>query len=159
VTTRNPSGANGIRLFRLSHSLPPPSTHHHQPRQFKDISWAYSILSSDEKRAMYDRGGESALKEGGGGGRGGMGDPRDIFDMFFGGGGGGSGNRRPTTKSIVHELSLSLEEIYKGRSVKLAVQRKILCQKCEGSGSKRGRRSSTSGACPTCHGQVCGGAG
>ena len=27
-----------------------------------------------------------------------------------------------------------------GRTVKLAVQRKILCAKCEGSGSKRGRR-------------------
>ena len=56
--------------------------------QFKEISYAYEILSDEKKRTIYDQGGETALKEGGGGGGGGS--PFDIFDMFFGGGMGGS---------------------------------------------------------------------
>jgi len=125
--------------------------------KFKDISFAYGVLSNEEKRALYDRGGESAIKEGGMA-SGGMGDARDIFEMFFGMGGGGGGiggggNRRRTTKSIVHELNLSLEDLYKGKTVKLAVQRKVLCHTCEGTGSKKGKRSSSSNTCSTCRGQ------
>lgn len=47
------------------------------------------MLSDAHKRALYDRGGERAMKEGGLGGRGGgsgFGSPMDIFDLFFGGG-------------------------------------------------------------------------
>lgn len=47
------------------------------------------MLSDAHKRALYDRGGERAMKEGGlgsRGGGGGFGSPMDIFDLFFGGG-------------------------------------------------------------------------
>ena len=54
--------------------------------QFKEIAYAYEILSNPEKRKEYDEGGEEALKGGGGGGGEGF-DPFDVFDMFFGGGG------------------------------------------------------------------------
>lgn len=54
--------------------------------QFKLISQAYEVLSNEEKRKIYDQGGEQALKEGGTGGGGGFSSPMDIFDMFFGGG-------------------------------------------------------------------------
>ena len=53
--------------------------------QFKEISYAYEVLSDEKKRRVYDEGGETALKEGGAGGGGGH-SPFDIFDMFFGGG-------------------------------------------------------------------------
>ena len=38
-------------------SSPPPF-----PLQFKEIAFAYSVLSDESKRSLYDRGGEDAIK-------------------------------------------------------------------------------------------------
>lgn len=101
--------------------------------KFKEISMAYEILSDPDKRQVYDSRGEQGIKEHGGGG----GSPMDIFDMFFGGGGmfmGGGGRRREPrrTKNIVHQLIVSLEEMYNGATRKLAVQKNVICDVCEG---------------------------
>ena len=69
--------------------------------QFKQIAAAYEILADEKKREIYDKGGEEALKEGGGG----MHNPMDIFDMFFGGGHRGSREKR--TKDMVYPLRVS----------------------------------------------------
>lgn len=65
--------------------------------------------------------------------------PMDIFDMFFGqafgaGGRGGSrgGRRERRGKDVIHQLSVSLEELYKGAVRKLALQKNVICDKCEG---------------------------
>ncbi|RXN17356.1 dnaJ -like protein [Labeo rohita] len=50
--------------------------------KFKEISFAYEVLTNPEKRDLYDRYGEQGLREGGCGG-GGM---DDIFSHIFGGG-------------------------------------------------------------------------
>lgn len=75
-------------------------------KKFKELAMAYETLSDKEKRGVYDRFGEEALKNGGPGGPGGgggfpggpgggafhfQGDPFEIFNAFFGGGGGGGG--------------------------------------------------------------------
>ena len=101
--------------------------------KFKEISMAYEVLSNSEKRRLYDVHGEQGIKEGGGGGGGGFHSPMDLFDMFFGGGGGSRGPRGPRrTKNLMHQLSVSLEDLYKGTTRKLALQKNVICTDCEG---------------------------
>lgn len=104
--------------------------------QFKQISQAYEVLSNPDKRSLYDQGGEQALKEGGLGGGSGFSSPMDIFDMFFNNGpfGGGSrrGHRERRGKDVVHQLQVSLEDLYKGATRKLALEKNSICEKCEG---------------------------
>ncbi len=100
--------------------------------QFKAISQAYEVLSDAKKREIYDKGGEQALKEGGGGGGGGFSSPMDIFDMFFGMGGGRARRGPSKGKDVIHQLSVSLEDLYNGAVRKLALQKNVICAKCEG---------------------------
>lgn len=57
-----------------------PDKNPNEGERFKLISQAYDILSDENKRSLYDRGGEQALKEGGGGGGH---NPMDIFEVSF----------------------------------------------------------------------------
>jgi DnaJ homolog subfamily A member 2 len=115
--------------------------------KFKEISHAYEILSDPQKRQIYDQFGEAGLEGGAGGG--GMA-AEDLFAQFFGGGafgGGGLGSmfsgmnaqRGPAkAKTIHHTHNVSLEDIYRGKVSKLALQRSIICSKCKGLGGKEG---------------------
>lgn len=119
--------------------------------KFKQISYAYEALSDPKKREIYDKGGEQSLKEGGAGGEGNFHSPFDIFDMFFGGGGGGGrrgGAREKKGKDVVHQLGVSLEDLYNGTTRKLALQKNVICDKCEGRGGKKGAVEK----CGTCKG-------
>lgn len=129
-----------------------PDKNPNEGEKFKQISQAYEILSDPEKKRIYDQGGEQALKEGGGSG--GFSSPMDLFDMFFSGSGFGGprgGRRRDRRgKDVVHQLTVTLEELYKGAVRKLALQKNVICDKCEGRGGKKG-------AVETCN--TCGGSG
>merc|ERR1719370_1611874 len=114
---------------------------------------AYETLSNPDKRRLYDQAGEQGIKEGGGGGGGfGGSNPMDIFDMFFGGGdpfGRGGRSRGPRrTKNLVHQLSVSLEDMYNGTVRKLALQKNVICDSCDGVGGKAGAVQK----CPNCRG-------
>ncbi|XP_049798007.1 dnaJ homolog subfamily A member 1 [Schistocerca nitens] len=125
-----------------------PDKNPNEGEKFKQISQAYEVLSNPEKRRIYDQGGEQALKEGGGNG---FSAPMDIFDMFFGQAFGGRGRGRARErrgKDVIHQLSVSLEELYKGAVRKLALQKNVICDKCEGRGGKKGAVET----CPACHG-------
>ncbi|KAI8616656.1 hypothetical protein BC830DRAFT_1167650 [Chytriomyces sp. MP71] len=117
--------------------------------KFKEISHAYEILSDSQKREVYDRYGEEGL-EGGGGMGGGM-NPGDLFSQLFGGGdpfgrGGGRGPSGPRRgKDMAHSLKVSLEDLYKGKTSKLALQKQVLCGPCEGRGGKEGATRTCSG--------------
>ncbi|CAL9697504.1 unnamed protein product [Knipowitschia caucasica] len=121
-----------------------PDKNPNEGERFKLISQAYEVLSDPKKRDLYDQGGEQAIKEGGmSGGQ----NPMDIFNMFFGGGGRMQRERRG--KNVVHQLSVTLEELYSGSTRKLALQKNVICKKCEGYGGKKG----TLEKCLTCKGR------
>uniref|UniRef100_A0A8C9W5P1 DnaJ heat shock protein family (Hsp40) member A4 n=1 Tax=Scleropages formosus TaxID=113540 RepID=A0A8C9W5P1_SCLFO len=106
-----------------------PDKNPNEGDKFKLISQAYEVLSDQKKRDIYDHGGEQAIKEGGLGG-GGFSSPMDIFNMFFGGGSPMQSERRG--KNVVHQLSVTLEEMYNGSTRKLGLQKNVICEKCEG---------------------------
>lgn len=115
-----------------------PDKNPDDPDKFKEISAAFEVLSDPKKKEIYDKYGEEGLKEGGGGE---FHSPFDIFDMFFGGGGGG-GRRRPGEKAkgrdTVHQLKVTLEELYNGVTRQLALQKNVICSGCDGIGGKAG---------------------
>jgi len=72
--------------------------------------------------------------------------------MFGGGGGmGGRGGPRGPQKgkSVQHSIKVTLEEIYKGKTTKIAVNRDRICTVCEGKGGKDGANST----CAKCKGR------
>ncbi|KAJ7109111.1 hypothetical protein C8R44DRAFT_678998 [Mycena epipterygia] len=127
------------------------------PELFKEVTHAYEILSDPDKRSIYDARGEAGLSEQGG--MGGM-DPQDLFSQLFGGGGfgggggffGGGGSRSQgprKTKDLVHRVHVTLEDLYKGKTTKLALTRNRICTKCKGKGGKEGAVRT----CNTCSGR------
>ncbi|KAI1904461.1 hypothetical protein AGOR_G00005880 [Albula goreensis] len=112
-----------------------PDKNPSEGEKFKLISQAYEVLSDPKKRDLYDHGGEQAIKEGGMGG-GDFSSPMDIFNMFFGGGGRMQRERRG--KNVVHQLGVTLEEVYSGATRKLGLQKNVICEKCDGYGGKKG---------------------
>jgi DnaJ family protein A protein 2 len=89
------------------------------PEEFKKVQKAYDILGDAEKRELYDKYGEEGVENGGG-----PSSAEDMFAAFFGGGRGRpSGPRKgdPTR----HPLRVSLEDLYKGKTVRLDVPKSI----------------------------------
>jgi len=103
--------------------------------KFKEVSAAYEVLSDQEKRAKYDKYGlEGLSEEGGGGGQ------DDLFSMFFGGQRGGRSAGPRKSDSVNHPLKVSLEDLYNGKTAKIAINRQIIvgesrmCSTCDGQG-------------------------
>lgn len=131
--------------------------------KFKEAAEAYDVLSDDQKRALYDRGGHAAMDGMGGRGGGFQGmdfddilrragfDTEDIFSQFFGGGGARSrGRQRGEAGSNIRiKVKMTLEEIYTGIEKKIKVKKQVSCNTCNGSGA---RDSSSVSTCTTCRG-------
>ena len=109
--------------------------------KFKEISFAYEILSNPEKKEKYDRFGLDSVKNSGESNI----NPFDIFSNLFGGGGMGgmddlfSGQRAPQktrAKDRVEQMNATLEEIYNCKVKRFNIQKKIICLKCNGTGGK-----------------------
>lgn len=114
-------------------------------KKFKEINNAYSVLSDEKKRQMYDQVGHNSYTQnggasgfGGGAGAGGFGgqdpfryysnmggqevnfdfggmDPFDIFEQFFGGGGQRQARRN------VYEMQITFDEAIKGVTKKAVI--------------------------------------
>jgi molecular chaperone DnaJ len=131
-------------------------------KKFKEINEAYDVLKDDQKRAAYDRFGHSAnpgAASGGGAGgfhHGAQGfdfdvDVENIFDLFgFGGAKKQRGPSQARGSDLQYNLSITLEEAFKGASKNISFSAETKCEDCKGSGSK-------SAGVKTCH--ECGGRG
>ena len=75
-------------------------------------------------------------------------DPFDLFGSLFGGGGRGRGRQeRNQTQDVVHELGATIKDLYCGKTKKLAINRKVLCGSCQGSGSTKPGMKAECGQC------------
>ena len=125
---------------------------------FKEINEAYEVLSTPEKRQVYDQFGAEGLKAGAGG-HGGFGGFQgadlgdmfgDLFENLFQGQGGGRGRPRSRRGAdLKYEASITLEEAFTGVKVPVNFERTEVCGECDGTGArgKAGIRK-----CPSCHG-------
>jgi molecular chaperone DnaJ len=117
--------------------------------RFKEAAEAYEVLSDPQKRALYDQYGHQGPRQAGFDGFAGV---EDIFSHFadlFGGGfasafGGGGGGRR---RSVRVGVQLSFLEAVKGCKREIPVERAVPCERCNGSGAKRGSSPVTCGSC------------
>jgi molecular chaperone DnaJ len=135
------------------------ATDHTAVEKFKEVKEAYEILSDERKRAAYDQFGHAGVDPSrggfGGGGGPGMGGFGDIFEDLFGdifGAARGGGRGRSSAQrgaDLRYNLTLSLEEAVKGKTVEIIVPTYVNCKECHGSGAKKG---STPKKCTTCNG-------
>jgi DnaJ homolog subfamily A member 2 len=135
--------------------------------KFKEIKFAYEVLTDKTKRDTYDRFGLEGLKDGvggtefedifshlfggfGGGGFGGGGNPFFPFDIFGGGMGGGRGRgAKRRTQNMVYPLKVTLAELYNGATKEIELERSTICSGCEGTGGKPGATQT----CKSCAGR------
>ncbi len=121
--------------------------------KFKEINEAAAVLGDTEKRQQYDQFGSSGFNEQQFSGF----DFRDfagntnfdeIFENLFSGFGfKTSGRRGRPGRDLVAEVDITLEDVAKGTTREIEMQRMVQCEKCDGKGG------SDFSECSTCQGQ------
>lgn len=135
--------------------------------KFKEAQEAYSVLSDESKRKMYDQYGHAGVGNGGPGGFGGFSsggfdasgfDFSDIFDSIFGGGGGFSsgfqnfgGSDSHSTRvrrgsDVLMRMEIDFDEAIYGTEKKFNLDVVEECDECHGRGGFDAEK------CETCHG-------
>lgn len=123
-------------------------------KKFREIAEAYQVLSNKEKRAQYDRFGQTFeganFQPGFDPGvfwsniRGedfdlGM-DLEDIFEDLFGFGKAGKRRDINRGKDIEIEMEIDLKDVLNGVKKDIAFDKMVVCQRCQGSGGEPGSK-------------------
>ena len=119
--------------------------------RFKEVVEAYEVLSSSERRELYDRFGHAGLRTGGfvpttfd------LGDLSDLFSAFFGDDlFGGTTRRTRRGADVGAEVEIELGEAARGIAKPVSLAVAVTCDACRGSGAESGTAPI---ACPTCGG-------
>jgi molecular chaperone DnaJ len=138
-----------------------PDNKREAEERFREASEAYSVLSDEQKRAIYDRYGHAGLSnsgmDSGGVNSSVFVDFHDILGDLFGfedllGGGKRRGGRTRAQRGgdLRYDLTLSFEDAAAGVRTKLRIPRAENCEACKGTGAKAGTGMTT---CETCRGQ------
>ncbi len=138
--------------------------HKHHPdkggdeKKFKEINEAYQTLSNKEKRAQYDRFGQTfdgasgfsapggdfqwAWGRPGAGGFGvdfeDLGDLGEMVEEMFGFGAPRRKRDLKRGKDIQVNIEISLEETLKGEEKEISLRKYVLCSRCQGNGAEPG---------------------
>jgi molecular chaperone DnaJ len=140
---------------------------HDAEEKFKEATEAYEVLQDAGKRGRYDQFGHAGVGGAAGGQAYGFGEHfalsdalrafmRDFggFGDLFGGaapGAGGGRRRQRAGHDLQLKVQLTLEEIAKGATKQIKVNKQAKCQTCNGSGAKAGSQPKVC--------DVCGGSG
>lgn len=98
--------------------------------KFKEISFAYEILSDSQKRSLYNDMGLDAVKNNQS-----MPDvnPFDMFSNIFNDM-NSPFSRKTKGKNRVEKLNVSLEDLYSNKEININLNKMVLCPKCNGTG-------------------------
>jgi molecular chaperone DnaJ len=139
------------RMARELH--PDVSDHPEAAMRFREITEAYEVLSSTERRALYDRYGHAGLRSGGfAPTEFDMGNLGDIFASFFGEGIFGAamgGNAQQRGADLGAEIEIELVAASRGATVSVPFDVAVTCKTCGGDGVEPGTEPLT---CPRCEG-------
>ncbi|MDX6476239.1 MAG: molecular chaperone DnaJ [Gaiellaceae bacterium] len=139
------------RLARELH--PDVSDHPEAELRFREITEAYEVLSSSERRALYDRYGHAGLRSGGfAPTQFDMGNLGDLFASLFGDGIFGAttgGNARQRGADLGAEVEIELVDVARGITVSVPFDVAATCKTCGGDGVEPGTEPRT---CPRCDG-------
>ncbi len=127
------------------------------PEHFKEISEAYAVLSDSEKRSLYDQHGHAGVD--------GKYSSEDIFrgarsnfsDIFKGSGGfgnifdmfGGSGQEQQQGRDMLHRVTVTLDDVLRGKKISFDTKKNIACDTCSATGCAPG---TSKRLCNTCGG-------
>ncbi len=137
---------------RLARELHPDVSDHPEAEvRFREITEAYEVLSTTERRSLYDRYGHAGLRSGGfSPTQFDMGNLGDIFASFFGDGIFGAamgGNAQQRGADLGAEIEIELVEAARGATVSVPFEAAVACQTCGGDGVEPGTEPLTCSRC------------
>jgi len=146
-------------FHRLAHRYHPDKPGGDQEK-FKKINEAYQVLVDDQKRSLYDKFGKAGIRSAAGVGGfeetvnfedlfGGLGGFTDIFENFFP---ESFGHRvkKHRGQSLTVDLMITLEDVAKGATKVITLEKFVACSACRGSGAEPHSKMI---ACQNCKGK------